>query len=69
MECAINTGAMVERGRVIDTDMRVESMTRIGVVSRPLAVVPGVIVQEDDMVWFCMMDDGNGLILAKAIVA
>lgn len=57
--------ATMERGKVVDEQMRVKSLFRKGIITRPLSVVPGLELAVGDSVYFFVFDDGTGCIVAK----
>lgn len=62
-------GAVVERGKIIaeeDGKYRVESITRDGITSLPLKPMgTEETYMVDDLVYFFMFPDGDGLIIKK----
>ncbi len=62
-------GALLERGRVLSVSedgAAVESLERGNVTSPPLAFPESLALAPGDTVYFCLFDDGDGLILEKA---
>lgn len=61
------SGAMIERGRVIGIDdggrLKIESLTRYGVVTPYLDAPEGAEYHAGDTVCFFMFDDGDGRVL------
>ena len=66
-------GAVFERGIVkeyiyLDSQYRVESLDRPGVVSRPMYAYENGYYSVGDEVFYFMFDDGTGLIMGEAYV-
>lgn len=61
-------GAPIERGKVLkvaDEKPSVESIDRPGIITGPLDKNEGLTVSEGDTVFFCVFEDGSGLVFAK----
>lgn len=60
-------GAPVERGIIVKKENNkytVMSLTRNGIVSLPMGAIGNNNYNENDMVYFFLFEDGNGLILS-----
>lgn len=62
-------GAPIERGQVIvafeDGRVQIESFSRPGIITPPLAATEGLELMIDDLVYYVLFGDGSGLVLAR----
>lgn len=61
-------GALMERGRVLEAaegKCRLESISRPGVTTPMLPMMTKETVKAGDIAFFCLFDDGKGIVLAK----
>lgn len=68
MEKRIEYGARIERGtiaEVVGDQYVVRSMTRLNVVTEPIAAMIDGEYSAGDEVYFFLFDDGDGMILHK----
>lgn len=61
-------GAHMERGKVKEISgerCRLDSLSRPGITTPLLPVMAGVTLVEGDTAFFCLFDDGKGIVVAK----
>lgn len=64
-------GAHMERGKVTEFaegKYRLESISRPGITTPPLSPIYGLELEVGDMAFFCLFNDGTGIVIAKMTV-